>query len=122
MKSYTEDNLQADCHIFLNNTYGLKHHNPRLIGFSVPNGGLRNSFEAAKLKATGLRPGVADYIVLLPYGRTLFIEFKIENGVQSPVQKEFESEVTALGFEYKIIRTLEAFKELIYEKMRRSNP
>jgi len=117
MKQYTEDNLQADCHLWLNNNYGLKHHNPRIIGFSVPNGGLRNSFEAAKLKATGLRPGVADYIILLPAGRTLFVEFKIDRGVQSPIQLEFQQSVESLGFEYKIIRTLEAFKELVYENL-----
>jgi len=113
MKQYTEDNLQAECYLHLNNTYCLAHHNPRLMCFSVPNGGTRNPVEAKKLQATGLRPGVADFIVCLPNAKLLFIEFKLPNGVQSDVQKSFQSVVVALGFQYKIIRSLEEFKEYI---------
>jgi len=117
MKQYTEDNLQAECYLHLNNTYCLKHHTPRLTCFSVPNGGTRNPVEAKKLQATGLRPGVADFIVILPAGRMLFIEFKLPNGVQSDVQKEFQSIVEALGHTYKIIRSLEEFKEYIKKQI-----
>jgi hypothetical protein len=42
-----------------------------------------------------------------------FQELKIETGKQSEKQKEFESIVTNLGFEYKLIRNLEDFKTWI---------
>jgi len=123
MKQYTEDNLQSEAYLWINNTYCLAHHTPRLTCFSVPNGGTRNPVEAKKLQATGLRPGVADFLVCMPplpndrYGRLLFIEFKLPNGVQSDVQRKFQSTVQALGFEYKIIRSLEEFKEYILCKL-----
>ena len=49
-------------------------------------------------------------------GKILFIEFKDEKGKQSEKQKDFESIVTSLGYEYHLIRDLETFKTLIYEK------
>lgn len=116
MKQYLEDNLQAECYKWYNNTYCLKHHKPRHSIFSVPNGGTRNSFEAAKFKATGLKPGVADIIILMPEAKTIFVEFKTDTGVQSDVQKDFEAVVKDLGFEYHIIRSFEQFKELIESK------
>lgn len=110
-----EDVLQNQCYIWLNNNYCLKNHTPRLCVFSVPNGGSRNPVEAKKLKATGMKAGVADLIVLLPNAKTLFIELKTETGIQSDVQKEFEQQVVSLGFEYHLIRSLEQFKKVIYE-------
>lgn len=110
-----EDILQSQCYLWLNNNYCLKHHTPRLCVFSVPNGGSRNPIEAKKLKATGMKAGVSDMIVLLPNAKTLFIELKTETGIQSDVQKEFEQHVVSLGFEYHLIRSLEQFKKVIYE-------
>lgn len=108
----SENQIQADCVAWFNNTYCLKHHIPRCAIFSVPNGGTRNKIEALTLKATGMKAGVSDIIILLP-NICLFIEFKTETGVQSEVQKQFETTVTALGFRYSIIRSLKDFKQLI---------
>ena len=103
-----EDIIQADIFSWYNNKYCLKHHNPRHCIFSVPNGGKRNKREAAKLKATGLRAGVSDLIVVQP-NRCIYVEVKTATGEQSDKQKEFEQIVTALGFEYWLVRSLQDF-------------
>lgn len=113
MKRPTEDFLQQQIYQFFQNTYCLKHHTPRGLIFSVPNGGTRNIREAMTMKATGLLSGVSDLIVFLPNGKMLFVELKLQNGRQSDNQKDFEKRVDDLGYPYHIIRSLEQFKELI---------
>ena len=72
--------------------------------FSVPNGVKLKKSSAKIAKAEGLLAGVADLIVLLSGGRTLFIEFKNPNktGAQSKDQREFQKTVETLGFNYVI--------------------
>ena len=108
----TEDQLQQQIYTWYNNNFCLKNHIPRHVIFSVPNGGSRNIIEAKKLKATGLLSGVSD-LIILQQNKTLFIELKIEKGVQSDKQKEFEERVKSLGFNYYIVRSLEEFKTII---------
>lgn len=108
----TESKLQQEIFQWFQNTYCLKHHNPRLCIFSVPNGGTRNKLEAITLKATGLLPGVSDLIILQPNGKTIFVEVKTEKGIQSEKQKDFETTVTNLGFEYYLVRSLDEFKQI----------
>jgi hypothetical protein len=80
--------------------------------FSVPNGGSRNVAEAKKLKNTGLLPGVADLIILLPNAQTIFIEVKTDKGKQSEVQHIFEKNVSQMGFKYFLVKNLEDFKNI----------
>ena len=110
-----EDNLQQDCVIWFNNNYCLKFQNPQYCIFSVPNGGLRTKTEAKILKQTGLKAGVSDLIIVLN-SKVLFCELKTEIGTQSDEQKEFEKIVTLLNHKYYLIRTLEQFKEMIYNE------
>jgi hypothetical protein len=107
-----EDQLQARIIVWFKNEYQM--HGKGLI-FSVPNGGSRNGFEAKKLKTTGLMPGVSDLIVILT-DHVIFIELKTEKGIQSEAQKVFENKITSLGYEYHLIRDIETFKKLIYDK------
>lgn len=107
-----EDVLQQKIVIWFKNNYQI--HDLGLI-FSVPNGGSRNIVEAKKLKETGTMAGVSDLIVIIP-NQVLFIELKIEKGIQSISQKLFESKVTKLGHEYLICRSLEQFKKIITNK------
>jgi hypothetical protein len=111
MKIYTENNLQQDCVIWFTNNFCLKHHSPRGLIFSVPNGGSRNIREAMTMKLTGLLKGASDLIVILPDRTLMFVELKIETGRQSDDQKEFETRVTELGFKYILCRSLEDFKK-----------
>ena len=111
MENLSESAIQQQCYLWFNNTYCLKHHEPRLLIFSVPNEG-KNAIEQSRKKATGMLAGASDTIVVLP-NKVLFIEFKDDKGRQSDKQKEFEERVNKLGFEYYIIRSLEEFKQLI---------
>lgn len=108
----SEDQIQQQIFTWYNNNYCLKNQNPRHIIFSVPNGGSRNILEAKKMKLTGTLAGVSDLIIIQP-NKTIFIEVKTEKGIQSDVQKDFQSRVDNLGFEYLIVRSLEDFKNKI---------
>lgn len=131
MRIISEESIQSECNTWINNTYGLKHHKPRVILFSVPNeiammirGVLFNTklpkskideiiaIVSQKLKNMGLRSGVSDTICVLP-NKVLFIEFKTDKGVQSDSQKEFEIIIKDNGHHYYVIRSLDSFKELI---------
>lgn len=104
----SEDKIQQDIFTWFNNNYCLEHHKPRYTIFSVPNGGTRNIKEAMKLKATGLKAGVSDLIVVMD--KVIFVEVKTEIGTQSQKQKDFEKIVTDLGYEYWIVKSLKEFQ------------
>lgn len=109
-----EDVIQQKCVIWFRNNYGLKTHNPRYLLFSVPNSG-KDVKEQSYKKATGMMSGVADLILLMPNGKTIFVEMKTEKGIQSPTQKEFETAVINLGFNYILCRSFEHFQREIQE-------
>jgi len=104
----TEDQLQQKIVIDFRNR-NLKNNN---LIFSVPNGGSRNPVEALKLKRTGTLAGVSDLIVIV-LNRIIFLELKTESGIQSESQKEFQSNVEALGFEYLLIRNLKEYENFM---------
>lgn len=105
----TENQLQQQIIIWYKNNYQI--HGKGLI-FSVPNGGSRHILEAKTLKSTGQMAGVSDLIILQPNGKTIFVEVKIEKGVQSDVQKTFQNKVEALGFKYYLVRSFDEFKTI----------
>lgn len=111
MKS--ESALQQQIFNWYNNNYCLKNMKNRGLIFSIPNGGTRNIMEAMTLKATGLLKGASDLIVILPNGKLIFVELKQPKGIQSTEQKDFESRVILLGFEYHIVKSLEDFVILL---------
>jgi hypothetical protein len=65
--------------------------------FAVPNGGKRNAAEATNLKAQGVLAGVTDLIIMLPLGKTIWLEMKADEGRMSPTQKLFSENAQALG-------------------------
>ncbi len=105
----TEIKIQSEIVQWFRNNYCLRHHNPRYEIFSVPN---ESAYNNNQFKAMGVRSGVSDLIVLLNK-KTLFIELKNETGKQRDSQKDFETVVQKLGFDYYIVRTLEEFKTII---------
>jgi hypothetical protein len=68
-----------------------------LIIFAIPNGGKRNIKTAIKLKKEGVLSGVSDIQILLPNGKTVFIEMKHEKGKLSDSQIEFINRAESLG-------------------------
>ena len=99
---HIESSIQTACVSWFRLQY------PNYLCFSIPNGGSRNRIEAAHLKREGAMAGVSDLIVITP-NAVLFVEMKTAKGKQSEYQKEFEKRVTALGFEYKVCRSLQDF-------------
>lgn len=53
------------------------------------------------------KKGMADVMVFFPGGKAEFWELKSSIGKQKPAQLEFEVKVEKLGFDYRIIRSLE---------------
>lgn len=111
----TEDQTQAEIVQWFNNEYCLKFHEPRCMIFSVPNGGTRHIVEAVKFQVTGQLAGVSDLIVVFPKD-IIFVEVKTETGTQSEMQKEFQKRIQKLGFQYFLVRNLEQFKQIIYDR------
>lgn len=108
----SEDILQSKIFKWYHNTYCTKKQETSHVIFSVPNGAFVSKREAMKLKSTGLVSGVSDLIIIQP-NRCMFVELKLEKGMQQKTQIEFQKKVEALGFEYFIVRSLEEFKQII---------
>lgn len=68
--------------------------------FSIPNGGLRSKVTAARLKAEGVKAGVADIFLPSASGKWngLFIEMKAEKGKLSEKQTEFFKAMLAADY------------------------
>jgi len=103
----TEAKIQQECLIYFQNTFGLKHHTPQLLMFSVPNEG-KNAIEQMRKKSIGMKAGVSDTILVFP-NKVVFCEFKDSTGKQSDKQKDFQQQVTTLNHEYWIVRSLDEF-------------
>lgn len=136
MKKYTESKLQSECFLWFHNNYCLRNHSPRYFMYVVPNeiaslvGGVMKGFGVSNtiitkvvsmvvsgLRSVGLRDGVSDNVILAPNGKAWHIEFKLPNNNQQPNQVEFQEIVTKLGHEYRIIKSLDAFKELVTKEI-----
>ena len=109
MKS--ESRIQQEIVMWYNNTYCLQHHENRCMIFSVPNE-TSDKMELRKKMATGMLAGVSDLIVITP-NKLMFVECKDDKGIQSPNQKDFESRIKTLGYEYHLVRSLEEFKTIL---------
>lgn len=93
------------------NWFRLQYPKMRHNLFAVPNGGRRDAVSGARLKAEGVLAGVADLILLKSnrfYG-ALLIETKTRAGKQRESQKEWEAKITADGYKYVIVRSLDDF-------------
>ena len=68
-----------------------------LIYHSIPNEAKRTPATAAKLKAQGMLPGVADLIIIAPGGRAHYLELKAPKGKMSDAQMDFVTICRANG-------------------------
>lgn len=103
----TESRLQQECYMYFHNNYP----DYRGLYFKIKNEGT-NRVTGALDKATGLVSGVADSCLLVPYQKTIFIEFKTETGVQSKNQKKWQYTIQKYGYEYFIVKNLQDFKKI----------
>ena len=86
-----------------------------LVWWHTPNGGRRRRTEAAIFSGLGVRPGVAD-LILLHGGRAFALELKTDDGRPTAAQMQFMSEFRAAGGEASVangldqaLRTLETW-------------
>ena len=108
MSNQPELVLQQHVYKFFHNTY------PELRGtlWRVENERRRTKYEQMIAKSTGLVAGVADLNML--YGGQFYaIELKVEGGRQSQSQKQWQRVITEQGGIYKVIRSLDEFKEFV---------
>jgi hypothetical protein len=83
--------------------------------FAIPNGGLRNIRVAASLKAEGVKRGVPDICIMLPYGRVGWMELKTTKGRQSLEQKGFEARCARIGHPYALVRSIDDAQAALME-------
>ena len=108
-----ESTLQASCVRWFRYQY------PHLVIYAVPNGGSRNVREAQRLKAEGVLAGVADLVVMLPQGKSLYIEMKIKSNRQTENQKDFQKKATSLGHTYVVCYSFEKFQKIIENQIQK---
>ena len=103
-----ESKIQQEIVIEVNNKYCLKHHNPQLIIYSIPNGipipipPKERARALDLLHKTGMLNGASDLILQGVNGRILNIEVKAKTK-QSPAQIDFQNKVENLGGRYILV-------------------
>lgn len=112
---HQESTLQTSC------VKWFRLHYPNLVIYAVPNGGSRNVREAQRLKAEGVLAGVADLTILLPQGRSVYIEMKVKGNRQTDNQKAFQQKAETLGHTYAVCYSFEEFKRIVEEKLTTNN-
>lgn len=108
---HQESTLQTSCVKWFRYQY------PHLVIYAVPNGGSRNVREAQRLKSEGVLAGVADLTILLPQGKSLYIEMKVKGNRQTPNQKEFQQKAEALAHKYYVCYSFEDFEKVVKQEL-----
>ncbi len=72
----------------------------------IPNGGTRDTKEAARLKAMGVKAGAADVMVLTGAGRFIWIELKSATGRLRPEQAQWRDWCQTIGAPWFLCRSL----------------
>jgi len=83
--------------------------------FAVPNGGSRNTIEAANLKRQGVLAGVSDLILMKPSGRYhgLCIEMKHGKNKLTRAQADWINAVNEQGYYATVCFSFEDFEDTI---------
>jgi hypothetical protein len=76
------------------------------VAFHIANERRCGKRMGALLKRMGVLPGVPDVCVLLPEGRTLWIEFKSPHGRLTTPQQVFSTICNRLGHSHVVVRSL----------------
>ena len=75
--------------------------------FAIPNAGRRSPRVGRRMKAEGLKAGIADLCFMLKDQRVAWMELKTETGRYSPAQKKFRAICDALNHVYLQPRSLD---------------
>ena len=79
------------------------------------NGGRRDAKTGAMLKAMGVKPGVADIILVRQGGYMAFIEIKAGKGSPSPAQRDWQDWCGENGVPYAICRNLSDVQNVLMD-------
>ncbi|MCX5581467.1 VRR-NUC domain-containing protein [Kaistia terrae] len=88
---------------------------PGVVYFHCPNGEARSKATGARLKAMGVRRGVADICLVLPSGRSAFLELKSAKGRPSDEQKAFAADVSKSGALYAVAASIDQALQILIE-------
>ncbi len=80
---------------------------PQWFWFHPANGEKRDARAAAKLRAMGVRPGVADLLLIAPSGQLHAIEIKRRDGALSDEQREFAEWCTGNNVPHAVVRSID---------------
>lgn len=83
---------------------------PGVVVVAVPNAARRTVSGRPTNAVAGLTAGVPDLVVIMPEGKTLWIEVKSEKGRVSDAQFAFHSKLHGLGHTIAIVRSLDEVK------------
>jgi hypothetical protein len=86
---------------------------PDIYYFAIPNQANRHIRNAVKMKAEGVRSGVADLCFMLPQGRVAWLEMKKPGGSLSPTQRQFREVCHSLGHQWGTAKSIEEALELL---------
>ena len=118
MPRHLEDDIQVSC------IYWFSYQFPKILKLliAIPNGGRRNRREAARLKKSGVVPGVSDLVLFIPnqFHHALCIEIKSKDGRQSQLQKDWQKLVEVYNFKYVVCRSLDEFRSEVQMYLRNS--
>ena len=107
MKKESESVIQQQIYNWINNTYCLKHHEPRLLVYSVPNGSSTGDPKIIKqMTNLGMVKGISDLKLEGLNGRVVSVEVKTSTGIQSKEQKEIQACIEKNGGRYLLVRSL----------------
>ena len=82
--------------------------------FHVPNGGKRDAFTGAQMRALGVKPGIPDLFLPHPKGAFigLIIEMKSQDGRLSEAQKRWQAVFIAQGWHYTLARSADEARQI----------
>jgi len=112
MASAVEMRLQAQCAQWFWNEFPSE----RRMLIHVDNNS-HNAIEGNRKKAMGVVRGPSDFIFIVEQA-VIFIELKVEEGVQKPEQIDFMNKVMERGHSYIIVRSFENFKQIIWTSLK----
>lgn len=81
--------------------------------FAVPNQANRHIRNAVKMKAEGVRSGVADLCFMFPAGRVAWLEMKKPGGSLSATQKTFRDICLSLGHTWGTAKSVDEALDLL---------
>lgn len=84
-----------------------------VVWFHIPNGEKRSLRTGGRLKAMGVRAGVADFMVQVPDARSAMLEVKAYGGRQTPEQRIFQRDWEATGGRYVVAEGIDQALEAL---------